>query len=319
MSIEKKDISNMTSEELLEEIKKNNNQTKRVRREISSIRSFLDNQTVAISTQKLDEPFNYEEEPTLEEEEFEEDYYLDFVDKYMGLNEGFTEEDLLSVLPSPDDYDYKDIIYRLIAESQKEINEMLRMKLGDDSLNEEEKKECDKTINHEKNKIKILKDKLTKKEELEPEEKEDNILVFMKSSAGNIKILDDIDQIEPDTYSVFLDLIKSIENGTFKGFKRLQGKHVAGLLEVKDYQARITYKRLKDNIYVVIQAFTKKVTTGQKYRTSMVGRYHEFLAKESSILKDIENPDFIEENNTIKDELYDKLSRSKDAYRKGTK
>ena len=286
MSIEKKDISNMTSEELLEEIKKNNNQTKRVRREISSIRSFLDNQTVAISTQKLDEPFNYEEEPTLEEEEFEEDYYLDFVDKYMGLNEGFTEEDLLSVLPSPDDYDYKDIIYRLIAESQKEINEMLRMKLGDDSLNEEEKKECDKTINHEKNKIKIL---------------------------------DDIDQIEPDTYSVFLDLIKSIENGTFKGFKRLQGKHVAGLLEVKDYQARITYKRLKDNIYVVIQAFTKKVTTGQKYRTSMVGRYHEFLAKESSILKDIENPDFIEENNAIKDELYDKLSRSKDAYRKGTK
>ena len=307
MSTDKKDISNMTSEELLNEINKNIIQSSKITKDIANIRASLASSSDKYQPEELVKPLEYEDD---EYDDFEQDYYLEIVNKYMALPEDYSREELLEILPSPYDYDFKDVLYRLIAESQKEINEMLKMKMGDTSLNEEEIKECDRSIEHEKSKISILKERLVEKEN-RIDENCDNVILFMKSNAGKIKIFDDFDQIEDNTYSVFLDLIKSIEDGSFKRVKRLNGDHLAGLLEVKDYQSRVTFKRLKENIYVIIQAFTKKVYSSSKYRESMVGRYREFLGKEDSFLRDVEKPEFIEENNKIKEELYQRLSLEK--------
>ena len=70
---------------------------------------------------------------------------------------------------------------------------------------------------------------------------------------------EEIWHLTKDFYPSFLELIKSIEDGTFKGVKRFTNNHdLLGVNEVKAHQVRVGFVRLAVDTYALITAFVKK-------------------------------------------------------------
>ena len=109
------------------------------------------------------------------EEEME--YYL--ID-YNAIKEDNLEESLESILPSRKNYRYKDIIYRLISESFKEIKEITELILNG-SFEKEDIIEMKKFISLEQRKIELLKQHLKTETKEEIEEEKNNEIVLIPS------------------------------------------------------------------------------------------------------------------------------------------
>lgn len=261
-------------------------------------------------------PVNQEEQ---NDSSFEDDINS-ILRSYMNLNEDFTDEEIEAVLPNSSNPRYRDILFRLAFESVKEIKDSKEI-IRDSQLSDEEIKLWESIIKTEKRKIDYIKSCLIEKEGKEEinEVKENNKLILVpKTGSKNgkeervesaIRLIDELEHIPSEYYNDFVELIRSIENGTFKNYKAFTNDNkLNGLSEVKLNKARVAFVRLKGNCYALISAFVKKCDNDKLYHDSLVIKYKSFLEIKESLIRNLDNNEFMKENDSNVEQLWNILS-----------
>ena len=134
-----------------------------------------------------------------------------------------------------------------------------------------------------------------------------NDLIFLTTEYGNPCGLSDIKDIDSEYYGSFLDLLNSIINGTFKNVKSfsIQGSGTV-ISEVKDFKTRILFIKLQPSIYLITSIFVKKSDNDLFYRNHLIGRDNLYRSKIAKIKELLSSPDreaFLQENESIKEEV----------------
>ena len=176
---------------LLSIIEKNCQLATSARNEIKNSEMLLkQKKTTVIETKK--DNFVVETDDNLSKTDSEfEDTIKYFLQDYSLLEEGFDEEELFDMLPSKKLYRHKDILYRLIAESNKEIIILYEF-ASDSTIKSADLEDIKSLILNEKRKIDLVKEFLNKKEEKVELNDEKNSLILVPTTGGNIRILSEL-------------------------------------------------------------------------------------------------------------------------------
>ena len=252
-------------------------------------------------------------EKTVQEEntfENEIDFYLNNLN---SITQNMSEEDIMHLLPPRRKANYQEIILRLKLECMKSLRELREFMEKEDSLKSEDLDSIQMGVELERKKLETINQLLL----LQPIEKEEssikNHFVFVPTSGGNIRVLDEIDNIPTEFYTSFMTLFQSIQDGTFKGVKRFTSNvKIAGISEVRDVanQTRVVFDRIGPDTYAIITAFTKNVMQSHGYNEQLerkIGNYRSWLPR---IKENLKNPEFLKEQELYEQELWNKLNSS---------
>lgn len=300
------DLETATEEQLRATIDCNNRTYRMMTSEIAKLRK------VAESTRKLTRPEVEEEHPVVEEKpNIDEDFENEVEYYYQALKELPEEEletEILTALPSKRNYQYQRIMYRLKAEIIRSIKE-IRDFLAEEGLSLEEA-DLQKEMSLELKRLNLIDAQLSTKEIASEEETQvNNNLIFVPTTGGNIRILAEIERIDPEYYERFNGLFQSIIDGTFKNVQRFsRNSDLAGLCEVKDFKTRVIFKRLSKDSYAVISAFVKKTDNDKGYRNMLSSRYSDYLLMEDSLKANLDNEEFMSMQQLYTEELFNKVS-----------
>lgn len=308
--LEEIDYEQKCKEELTE-LDKQDYKISELKREISRLK-----QERKVVNKKIDQKTENVFLPTFvqEEESTFEDEINYFLVNYRQLSDGFSEEEIKLIFPKRKHPRFKDIILRLSFESIKEIkdiNEILR----NEELSDDETELCNNIINNEIRKIDYIKSRLivSDKEEIQDLDEKNN-LILVPTSFGNIRLIDELEHIPSEYYDGFKELIKSIEDGTFKNVKTLcSNSELAGISEVKLFKIRVVFTRLNSNSYALISAFMKKSDNDRLYRESLISKVRDFHTIENKLKTNLDNEEFLEENNKNVEQLWNIISSEEQA------
>ena len=250
------------------------------------------------------------EEKESVDEEFEDeiDFYLN---DYLYINDNFTMDELIKILPSKNNYRFNDIIMRLYAESLKAMNEY-RILSKDESNSREDLDVIVKALVSEKRKMSYLLEIINHKDEIKEKDNK-NKLFLIPNSTGSVKILDDLRSEDASFYPAFLELINSIEDGSFKNVKRFKNNNdLIGVCEVKWYQVRVVFVRIDKDTYGLITALVKKQDNDKNYRNFLRNRISEYRKVCPNLKNYISDEKIMEENSDNLAELYNILGVTKE-------
>lgn len=250
------------------------------------------------------------EEKESVDEEFEDeiDFYLN---DYLYINDNFPMDELIKVLPSKNNYRFNDIIMRLYAESLKAMNEY-RILSKDESNSKEDLDVIVKALVSEKRKMSYLLEIINHKDEIKEKDNK-NKLFLIPNSTGSVKILDDLRSEDASFYPAFLELINSIEDGSFKNVKRFKNNNdLIGVCEVKGYQVRVVFVRIDKDTYGLITALVKKQDNDKNYRNFLRNRISEYRKVCPNLKNYISDEKIMEENSDNLVELYNILGVTKE-------
>lgn len=253
---------------------------------------------------------DYVEEKDSVDQDFEDeiDFYLN---DYLYMRDGFNIDDLMEILPSKSNYRFNDIIMRLYAESLKAMNEY-RLLAKDKTNTKSDLAEIAKALVTEKRKTAYLMEIMNNKDEIK-ESEEKNKLFLIPNSTGALKILDDLRGIDASFYPSFLELINSIEDGSFKNVKRFKNNNdLIGVCEVKGYQVRVVFARIDKNTYGLITALVKKQDNDRNYRNFLKTRISEYRKVCPDLKNYINDEQIMAENEDNLAELYNILGATKE-------
>ena len=302
------DLDTATEEQIKAAIDCNNRTYRMMTGEISKLKKVSES-IRKTPKQEVRESEVIQEEKTVIDEDFEHEveYYYQAL-KELSLEELDTE--ISSVLPSKRNYQYKRIMYRLKAEIVRNIKEIQDFIAEEDVTLEDAALE--KEMELELKRFYLLEQALREKETVrEDEEQIQNQLIFAPTLGGNIRVLDELDHIDPEYYERFDVLFRSIIDGTFKNVQRFsRNSDLAGLCEVKDFKTRVIFKRLSKNSYAVISAFIKKSDNDKGYRNMVSSRYSDYLLMEDSLKENLSNEEFISMQKLYTEELFNKVSKN---------
>lgn len=248
-----------------------------------------------------------EEEPETIDQEFEEEamyFYSEVNDLKLDKLEDILEE----VLPPRSHYNYERILRRIQTEFLREIKE-IRDFIANEDLETSEVLELNDDIATLLVKIKAISDELSKTpEEIASSTVKENTIVFVPTTMGNIRVLDDMERIPSSYYKKFDSLFTSIKDGTFKGVKKMHGA-LDGLSEVRDIPtgARVTFMRLDRNTYAIISAFVKKTVNNSGYQKMVENHYQNYRVQEQSLKNNLSNQEFMSLHAEYERELFDRL------------
>ena len=300
-----KDLTDVTEEELLEAMKKNANTASLCREQIRKMKA------AAAKTKKVVPIPNIEEyqtdSVTIEDEDkanFEDEieYYISSMKEITADNIDSEIEDVLPVRKNPN---YRTILYRLKLEALRNIREI-------EELFEEADETEDLTIFKdevilEQRKISYIDKALTqqKSSAATQEQEEKNNMVFVPTSGGSIRVLDEMERIPQEYQAGFKELFDSIQDGTFKGIKKFKNNNALnGIIEVKGFQVRVVFARLNKNTYALITAFIKKCDNDNGYVSVLKQKVADYRTISEQLKKNLSNPEFMDQQREYKEELY---------------
>ena len=306
-----------TEEELFRTTKENCRTAKMMREEIEKLKAIASEEDKRREEKIIKGArIKPQEEPPKKEasnigQEFEDEvnYYFSSLNKLTRSN--LTEE-FESVLPSRKNYRYKDILYRLKAGIIRNIKE-IKDCISEEGLTEETAKEFKDDLELEREKIRLLNEVINAKEEekLSEDNEKSNTLIFSLTTGGNIRVLEEIEGITPEYYDQFYVLLQSIKDGTFKNIRKFNNnKDITGLSEVRLNQARIIFDHLDKNSYAIITAFVKKTNNDRYYQTAIRQKACDYYAQKEMIIKNLSNPEFLEQHAFYEQELFNKINPS---------
>jgi len=300
-------INEETCNKLLKEIEKKCKESRKKQIEINRLKKQFDNGII----EEKDINIIKEEKNTNIESTIEDvlsDELTFYLDNYKKLDDQFTYEDVIDIIPSKDNYYYEDIINRLIAESYKEIKDINELLLEDSNLTKKELLELKALIDKEKTKINYLRKSMKEEEKIITKEHK-NKIVLVPTIGGNIRVIDELEHIPSDYYESFLELINSIINSKFKNVKTLNSNpQLMGVSEVKAFKTRVVFQRIDKNTYALITAFIKKSDTDKLYKESLVRKVSHFKENEQLLKNLIKDEKFMEENDKYVEELFNLLN-----------
>lgn len=303
-----------TADQLKAAIEQNSRTYSLMSREIENIKRVNE----AAKAKSQQQPVILAEEevmPPTEKDDFDKDFEEEvefYSTEVKKLTKEQLETDLAKVLPSRKHYEYERILRRIQTELLKECKDIRDFIGVEKPTNMQEYQEFLEELDLQTEKIKAISAELSRQEEsIVTEEPIENTLIFVPTSGGNIRILDDIDGIDIEHYRKFEQLINSIKDGTFRNVKKLHGE-LAGLTEVREHSngARVTFMRLDNSTYAVISAFIKKTMNSNGYQKMVANHYQSYQAVEEQLKANIKNADFIELHKCYEQELFRKLNPS---------
>lgn len=258
-----------------------------------------------------------QEEKSQEDEKFE-DEVEGYITDYDRLKSGFTEDDLMEILPSPTDYRYMDVIRRLLAESVRNIM-FYKSVIFKENVGKEELEGIKELIELE-NRKKTCLSKILKDEKEETTEEAKNKIVLVPTSSGSIRILEELKAVPLEFREPFQELIDSIIDGSFKNKRSFtNNRKLAGFTEVKGHQVRIVFSRLGLDTYGLITAFIKKTDNSKGYRDSLKLKLADYKAIEEWLKSTYQTEEFQKENEENIQELKNVLSIEKSTSKKKIK
>lgn len=302
--------------ELLEVINANAKVANFYRGEITKMQAAAKH-TIHTTSQIESEKEEYEDveeltETSDEKSDFEEEveYYLTQLRELAPDN---IEEKISEVLPVRKNKNYKKIILRLKLESLKNIKELEEMISECLLLGEQDEIESFKQeILSEKKIISLLDNALLPQTEIkqQADEQEENNLIFVPTTGGNIRVLDEIDHIPEEYYEGFYELFRSIKEGTFKNVKRFKNHStIAGISEVKDFKIRVVFTRLDKNSYAIISVFMKKHQNDKAYNEALKSKIGDYRSIADTLKKNLQDEEFVALQRQYEEELFRKLGK----------
>ena len=315
MDFEFIDVSLLTKEKIIEILDKNSKVSLSKLKEIKKLEDAKEIQ--------VEQNYNLEEDNELKPTttsskvlEFEEEieFYLSELDR---VKENELER-IYEVLPVKKKNNYEKIVKRLILESIKNIKDVKDFILEiKDDISKNDLILLKEEIMFENKKLKYMNNYLKQKQKDEVEIQEKNNLIFIYTTYGNIRVLEELKKIDIEYYDNFLSLLNSIKDGTFKGVKRFSNNSsLNGFIEVRLYQTRIIFQRLDDINYAIITAFVKKTQNDKLYRDTLVRRINDYKAIEKEIKENLNNLNYIEENRIIEQDIYSILTSHNKEFKK---
>ena len=182
----------------------------------------------------------------------------------------------------------------------------------DEDNSKEDLAEISKALVTEKRKMSCLLEIINHKDDINEKDNK-NKLFLIPNSTGSVKILDDLRSEDASFYPSFLELINSIEDGTFKNVKRFKNNNdLVGVCEVKGYQVRVVFARIDKDTYGLITALVKKQDNDSNYRNFLKKRISEYRKVCPSLKKYISDEKIMAENSDNLAELYNILGVTKE-------
>lgn len=323
-----KDVS---SEELISILKYNTTVASDMKKKCQVLQQVntIDSNSSALSVDMTDDEFVSEDN----EEQLDENlddlyafYYKPILD--LDCDSTVLEQELIDLLPDIRNKKFFQIVGRIQLELFKAEKEYLDLyNEVKDSLNDKSSEfsnQLEKELFFYRQKREIISEyistpnqKLSKEEEKEPSI---NHLIYLPTVNGNLYINNDLLAIPIDYYDSFRDLFLSIQDGSFKNFKRLVGNNYTtsgvGISEVKDYQSRIVFDRIGSKSYAILDVFVKKVNTDKEYNESLVGRINAYRRVKASLVHAIQDSEYMQRQDEITEEILKSLAeRNRDKIR----
>ena len=310
MSIDFNNIEDMSTLELLSFLDKNRIQTDKKREEIKKLRSAIES-TQIVKTNTFEEVIqenNIDVVDSDEDFEKEVEYYLT---DFNGLKE-FNKESIEEVLPSRNNYNYERIVLRIIAEITHDIRDINEIIASDSKMSKDELEEYKSELLSLIDRRNIVKEVLLTEEKEEVIEKSNNLIFMPIKGTDDVRVFDDLKNIPQEEYEGFIELFKSIKDGTFKNIRKFTNNgNYNGGLEVKGPQKRIVFQRLSKDSYCVISIFLKKTQIDYGYRNNLTNRYSEYKSMEKELKERVKEDSFINRNKEIENEIFSMLSNGK--------
>lgn len=228
---------------------------------------------------------------------------------------------LKELLPSLKNSNYQNIVYGICALLLKEITEIkVFIETEKDSLTKQELEDFkEEIINKQRLITEINKANVEIIDKGESEEnKISNNIVFLETSSGNIYAKEDLNPnvIPSEYYAGFYELLKSIEEGTFKNVKKLTSNNngTAGISEVKGFKRRVIFDRVGPNTYVVIGIYTKKSNKDKSYLDPLKNRIAIYRKRREYIVEQAKNDEYIKEQQEILNGIYEIIKSKQEKY-----
>lgn len=307
-------IEDMSVSELLSFLDSKRVNTDRLRQENSKLESafesYKNSRTIKYTSNLMnDDVFPKEIEDLAKDEK---DYYLG---EFLKL-ESFDRESVEEVLPSRNNYNYEKIICYIMAEIiRREINPIKGLIVdisNEKNPDKDDLFELKEELLISKSKIDVLREILLTEEKKETIEKKNN-LIFMPIALGEeVRIFDELKSIPQEEYAGFIELFKSIKDGTFKNIRRFtNNENYNGGLEVKGNGIRVVFQRLSKDTYCIITMFMKKTQIDYGYRNNLINRYSEYKSVEKELKQRVKDPLFINKHKEFENKLFEILSNGK--------
>lgn len=297
--------------QLLKKVKQNTVTASKLRNEIKKM-TTLHKQNQSTKTLEVRKKQEIETPKKEKKNDFEREVSF-YIDSYNDIDDSFTFDDLIELLPSEDNYDFKDIVLRLQAESLKYIKEISEIIIQDNDLSKDELNEYKNEITKEKRKIDILSRILVKTDTIPTETKEKNDIILAPTKFGNIRIIEELKQISSEYYPRFLELINSIIDGSFKNVRAFTNNYdLNGIYEVKGNQVRLIFTRVGKNAYSLIDLFIKKDMYATHHYDSLKIKVAEYRHLHNKLKEKTKDEDFMKENNKYVQELFDLIDPKAD-------
>ena len=233
-----------------------------------------------------------------------------YYNEFMGLKLNELKTDYLSTLPSIKNERYCNIINRILLQLNLILKDWYAC-IQELELKKEEYEAAREEIKNIYARRRLLIDAFYQKDDEDEDQETENIenqLLFLKTDAGNIQAIEEINGIDKSFYERIASLLNSIKDGTFKDVKRLtENDKVKGIPEVRAYQVRVVFERISSNQYVIISIFTKKTNSDKAYRQNLETKISNYKKNKDVIKKICKNPEYIEENLDIDTKIFELL------------
>ena len=303
------DLDNINLNELLTIMDKNHSIARRKSEEIVNMNNYSNEKIIVVEENAECVTNKAKTKETQEVDEAFESDIKDYLIELNKLNLENIDEKIFSILPDKSNYEFERIIYRLQLEVLKSINELEEFMEEEASLTDDDRESFDLEKDLEEKKLAYLKSALI--DEKEKDEKVENTLMFVPTSGGNIRVLNELEKMPMEYYEAFLDLLLSIKDSTFKNSRHfINNANLSGVMEVKGFQTRILYERLAKNKYAIITAFIKKVNVDRGYLESIYQKTKDYFSIKENIKALLDNEEFLQMNKEYEEEIINLLKGS---------
>lgn len=292
-------------QEIVENMNYNIRIYKNRKQEIDKLQEVNQKEQSQNKEKTINSTFFHKEVPINKEkkEEINQDFEDEILYYLQELENIENKDNIKEILPVKENYNYQNIMIRLIAESKKIMNSLIEM--YNENIAKENLVNLKERIQSQKNILDTLYSEIKeKKEQTKQTDIKQNNLIFVPMKSGKIRVLDEIANIDSDYYDKFLDLFQSIKDGTFKSISRLFGDNLSSMCEVKGNAVRIIFQRLDYDNYAIVTAFIKKTTNDQGYLDSITNKVLEYKKIKPILKNNIQNEEFCSLHKKYEEELF---------------
>lgn len=225
-------------------------------------------------------------------------------------------EDLLVFMPLREDKDYYPIVHTMLLELQKQMISYELTIRKSKMFGEKIDTQAVFSLNKINQMQSLLSDYMEEQEEVDLIEETIShpTLLYTTTKAGKVCLLNDLKEINEESYPEFLTLFESIVSGNVKRPKIINTstkKYKNSFYQIRLDHSRMTFHVLTSNCVVITGAFTKKVQKNRVLGDKFKSIDKNFADNKEFFLNNYTNPEFIKEQEQVTKTVYRVLRKER--------